>query len=396
MKKNILILLSILFLKCSSNTQSDYTSLNEELETISMNSSIKGFGVSVFSKNKVHYSKGFGVSSHERNKRYTIKSRQKIASISKLLLGVSILKAQELKLLNLDDNVNDYLPFPLTNPNFPNDIITIRHLATHTSGLSKNPEYDLKALYLSTKIPIIIDEMPSGTKKEVLNQTIELINSNKYYTLKDYLTNLYDPNGKWYSEKYYMKVKPGVKTEYSNSGASLLALVIEKASGISYADFVEKYISTPLQLENSKFDFEKHHTESLPTQYHHAGINIPSDYNLLLYPAGGYESTVEDFTKFMSTILSDNSILSKESIKEMLSSEFINEYGIFWEIYSNGYVGHTGDILGVTTLTYYNIEKDIGYLLFCNTAGTEDIEKEIEKIRNTFKSHFKEFADEHE
>lgn len=370
--------------------------LTNDLETISNSNSIKGFGVAIFSNDTLLYSKGFGVASDNDNREYTTRTKQKIASVSKLLLGVSLLKAQELGLLQIDDKVNGYLPFSLVNPYFPDEEITIRHLATHTSGLAKTPKYDLKAIYAPRKISKIKREIPFGIRKLFFNKAIKTINSNKEYHLEDFLINLYSSDGKWYSKKHFRKVKPGEMTEYSNSGASLLALVIQKASGISYVDFVRKYIITPLQLENSTFDFELLSVMTELSHYYHAGIDIPNDYKLLLYPAGGFESTIEDYHRFMNSVINEESILSKESVKEMLTPQFNSEYGILWEVYPSGYVGHNGDMLGVKTFTYYNLNKNIGYLLFCNTAGTKTIEKETEEIRNTLKSYFNKLAPTHE
>ncbi len=392
----LIILFFILCFQVNGYTQSIHEKLTNELEIISNSNSIKGFGVAIFSKDTLLYSKGFGVVSDKDNRKYTTRTRQKIASVSKLLLGVSLLKAQELGLLRLDDSVNDYLSFALVNPYFPDEDITIRHLATHTSGLAKIPKYDLKALYASTKISKIKREMPFGIRKLFFNKAIKTINSNKEYLLENFLINLYSSNGKWYSKKHFRKVKPGDMTEYSNSGASLLALVIQKASGISYVDFLRKYIITPLQLENSAFDFELSPIMNEPTRYYHAGIDIPNDYRLLLYPAGGFESTIEDYHRFMNSVINEESILLKESVKEMLTPQFNSEYGILWEVYPSGYVGHNGDMLGVKTFAYYNLNKNIGYVLFCNTAGTKTIEKETEEIRNTLKSYFNKFATTHE
>lgn len=392
----VITLFFVLCFQVNSYTQSVHEKLTNELEIISNNHSIKGFGVAIFSKDTLLYSKGFGFAADNNGRRYTTKTRQKIASVSKLLLGVSLLKAQELGLLQIDDKVNEYLPFELVNPYFPDEYITIRHLATHTSGLAKIPKYDLKALYAPTKISKIKLEIPFGIRKLFFNKAIKTINSNKEYHLEDFLINLYSSNGKWYSKKHFRKVKPGYKTEYSNSGASLLALVIQKASGISYADFVKKYIITPLKLENSKFDFELLPSMNEPTQYYHSGIEIPNNYRLLLYPAGGFESTIEDFINYMNAAIHGNSILSKESVKEMLTPHFNKEYGILWEVYPSSSVGHNGDMLGVKTFAYYNLNKNIGYLLFCNTAGTKTIEKETDEIRNTLKSYLNKFNTTHE
>ncbi|MCP4417170.1 MAG: beta-lactamase family protein [Chloroflexi bacterium] len=57
-----------------------------------------------------------------------------IASVSKLFAGVGVMKAWEQGHLSLDANINDYLSFPVDNLHLNDEVITPRHLATHTSN----------------------------------------------------------------------------------------------------------------------------------------------------------------------------------------------------------------------------------------------------------------------
>src|SRR5690606_25689095 len=65
-------------------------------------------------------------------------------------VGIALLKAQELGKLNLDDPVMKYLPFNVSNPDFPEEQITIRQLATHTSSITDNEFYLSKNYYLKS------------------------------------------------------------------------------------------------------------------------------------------------------------------------------------------------------------------------------------------------------
>ena len=67
---------------------------------------------------------------------------QNIASVSKTLIGVSIMKLVEEDRLSLDDEANRFLPFDIVNPHFPASPILIRHLATHTSSILDDENYD--------------------------------------------------------------------------------------------------------------------------------------------------------------------------------------------------------------------------------------------------------------
>ena len=58
------------------------------------------------------------------------------ASIRKTFTGVAMMQAVQEGKLSLDQDINTYLPFKVVNPSFPDTAITLRQLATHTSGIT--------------------------------------------------------------------------------------------------------------------------------------------------------------------------------------------------------------------------------------------------------------------
>lgn len=396
MKTKITLLL--LFIGSTILAQNSNTALlKQKLDSLSQHNSLVGFGVAIYNKEKVLYMDGFGLSDKENKTPYTINTVQKIASISKLFLGVSLMKAQELNLLNLDDPINKYLPFPLVNKRISTSNITIRQLAAHTSGLKKNQKYDLKALYFPTKLAKIKQEMPFGVKKLMMNIFVKMVNNNKPTSLQAYLYKIYNPKGEWYSKLHFSKNKAGEKEVYSNQGASFLALIIEKASGMTYADFVRKHILTPLKMNNSGFDFEMDNNTINKASLYHNNVKIPNDFKLILYPAGGFETNIANFSKFMVAMArgfsNGNSILTKKSCTEMakLPVDKKRSHAVLWETYESSTVGHQGDIAGVTTYAYYNRNQDKGYIFFTNTAGKKENYKEMQSVINTLKEFYSKF-----
>ncbi len=397
MKTKLLILSFLINYSVLAQTSST-SALSKELEKLSQNNSLAGFSVAIFNKDKVLYSKGFGFSDKETKKPYTVITVQKIASISKLFLGVSLLKVQELNLLKLDAPVSKYLPFPLINDRIKNSNITIRQLASHTSGLKKNQKFDLNALYFPTKLTKIKEQMPFGLRKILMNIFVRMANKNKNLALQDYLYKIYNPKGQWYSKKHFTKRDAGEKEIYSNQGASFLALAIERASGLMYNDFVKKYIFSELNMTNSGFDFEMDdYPQEKKASLYHNNVKIPNDFKLLLYPAGGIETNMDDFSKFMVAItkgVSDgNSILTKKSCNEMVNLPTNSKisHAVLWETYPSSTIGHQGDMAGVSTYTYYNKNLNKGYILFTNTAGKKRNYKDISVIINTLKDYYTEF-----
>ena len=139
--KKLILLLFIPLVSFGQSSSSINEQLTQDLLSIYAQNHIVGFSVAIVNQDKILYTKGFGYSDKLKNKAYTENTIQNIASISKTFIGISLLKAQELGKLNLDDPINNYLPFEVINPKFPNTAITIRHLATHTSSIIDPSRY---------------------------------------------------------------------------------------------------------------------------------------------------------------------------------------------------------------------------------------------------------------
>ena len=68
-----------------------------------------------------------------------------LSSISKTFIGVALMQASAEGYIDMDININEYIPFEIVNPKKPDDesnVITLRHLSTHTSGILDNQYYD--------------------------------------------------------------------------------------------------------------------------------------------------------------------------------------------------------------------------------------------------------------
>ncbi|MEM6765097.1 MAG: serine hydrolase, partial [Bacteroidota bacterium] len=228
--------------------QGSLTELDERIQAIGEIGLIKGFGLSIFSEGEVYFSKGYGYADTDKQLPYTPETLQNIGSVSKTLIGISLLKAQELGLLNLDDPTSDYLDFGVENPYFPGEPITIRQLATHTFTIKDTDLYDQKAYYL-----LDADDKDAPT---LVNQSEVFHVYGEQASMQEYLTYFLSPEGKWYSKKNFLKKKAGTKYEYSNVGAALAAYVIEKATNISYQEFTRKHILSPLGMNASGWSYD--------------------------------------------------------------------------------------------------------------------------------------------
>ncbi len=386
-KMKLLIWTFLLFtniLIAQTNEKFQTESLTKELTELSNKNSIVGFSVAIVNRDSILFAKGFGYSDKEKKILYTKNTVQPIASISKTLAGVALMKAQELGKLNLEDDINIYLPFKIVNPYFPNSKITIRNIATHSSGLKDSRNY--------SKTMIVKDfcSLPKKTRKYLSNNWCRKCEDNKDIPMVDFIENIYSSQGDWYKKRHFLKEPTGTKYNYTNNNTTIVAYIIEQVTGEKYNDFIKKHITQPLNMTSSNWVFEGSISENISTLYAN-DIPMP-EMNDITYPDGSFVTNVVDFGNYLSTMINGysgkNNILNSESYNEMMSQQINPEFesGIFWEVYSKS-IGHSGEHAGTSTYAYFDKENLVGYILFGNTTDTKELQKEEIEIISVLKKY---------
>ncbi|APQ17216.1 serine hydrolase domain-containing protein [Maribacter hydrothermalis] len=352
--------------------------LTKELTQISENGAVVGFSVAVVSEEGTLYEKGFGFADKKIDKKYTENTVQNIGSISKTFIGLALLKAQELGKLKLDDPINDYLPFKVVHPKFASTPITIRQLASHTSGIKDPSEYEKKGY--------ILKEAENGNAKVNGN----FLSPDEMMSMGDFLKDILSEDGKWYKKKTFSKYPPGGMFNYSNIGAGLAAYVLEQATGESFPVFTKKYIFDRLKMSNSGWSFDAIDFTKHSKLYADKDTELAL-YKLVNYPDGGLITSSHDLAKYLSEIIKgyagNGTLLSTESYKVLFDpqltdenhkdrseSKYNDEYnmGVFMGMSSKGQIGHTGGDPSVVTHMFFNEKTKIGKLLLVNTELDKD------------------------
>lgn len=368
LKRIVLGLIVLLFIGVSiilyltkDEINATHETVQGHLESFYNSERMGGFAVAVFSKDSILYSKGFGFADIESNIPYTTKTQQYLASVSKISIGISLLKAQELGLLKISDPINLHLPFEVNNPHFPDTPITIEHLATHTSSLDYN-EAVVESLYIK-----------ESEKDKLLKPFME-----------DYFTK------GTYDEVLFTKNSPGDNWNYSNIGAALAAYIIEYKSGMSYANFTKTHIFEPLQMKNTHW-FESEADSSEVSSYYepleNGGIKKAKNSGIVLYPVRDMHTNIEDLTRLGQAVLQkDSNLLSENSFEFMLEGKLKNSVhnqekdnqGIFWMIDRNQYgityqlTGYNGGDFCINTIFQLDPKTELGYIFMGNTGPSQE------------------------
>ncbi len=302
--------------------------------------SISGMTISVVKDNNLFFKKGYGFSDRARDEYVDPENTLfRVGSISKTFTAIAVMQLVEDGLLDLDEDVNNYLvEFQL--PETYEDAITLSHLLTHTAGFEE------------MNYPVISFEFEQTELNEVLEEGMP--------------------------ERVHF---PGDVVSYSNYGLSLAGYIVEIVSEKPFEDYITDEILTPLGMTKSSFE------QPLPTylRYNmskgyddHYGI-LPFEY-LPIAPAGALSSTATDMSNLMITLLNNGSyngaqILQNETMHLMQSQHFTGHsqlpgvcYGLY-ESDMNGYyiLGHGGDTIAFHSLMALMPEENIGFFISYNS-----------------------------
>lgn len=289
-----------------------------------------------------------------------------IASCSKPVTALAILKLYNDRELDLDTDVNQYLPFEISNPYHPKDAITIRMLLAHTSSLKDNWE--------------VLD--PLYTIKSGGDSPIQLINF-----VRDY----FSINGKYYNKKgNFFNEEPSKYWEYSNMGYALLGLIIEQVSGKTFNQYMREDIFQPLKMKNSYWFLKEisHNNIARPhtlPENKKDSIKILKHYGFPDFPDGQLRTTTADYLKFVQLILNEGKIENKQFIDKKIIKLFhtvqypdihkhqavawnYNEFENFlYYILMKRFPSHTGGDPGVATVVSYDPKNKIAAVVFMNS-----------------------------
>ncbi len=349
----------------SINTTSSKTSIDSFIENKMNETGIVGIGASIIIDKKVVWTNGYGYANKENKIPFTTSTIMNIASISKTFTGVCIMKAVEEGKVSLDEDINNYLPFKVVNPYFPSEKITLRHLATHISGLTDRFPFYGDSTYCY-----------EGRKPEALGA---------------FLKNYFVQGGKYYSIDNFLNAKPGTNRDYSNIGAGLAGFIIECQTGKTLIEYAKKNIFKPLKMQNSgltlnEIDITKH--SKLYEKKGDSIVPIPL-YEMTTYPDGGVRTSVDELSKFFISLLNDGKykrtrILKTETVKEMLRFQYTEtnkpenvnikklNQGIFWATKLGATrIGHNGTDSGVRTFMLSDLNKEFAVIVFFNTKLDE-------------------------
>jgi len=377
------ILLSLLLITLLTSEVFPQTSnLNLQLQQIKNTYNVVGMSVCLIKHNSIVFSEGYGLRDIGRSLPVNDSTIYRIASISKVITAMTLMKLYEQGLVNFDTDISSYLGYILRNPYYPNDVITIRKILSHTASIRDGTGYNnfLTASYNNNPPPAL--------------QSL-LVPGGSYYTA-DMFSSSKSP-----AENYFT---------YANINYGLIATLVEKISGVRFDLFCLNNIFIPLtvttsfvindlpNINNVAVLYRKISGNWIPQADNYNGV-MPPPRNLTGYiigsnavifsPQGGLRISGNDLSVIMRTlynggIFNGTRILNDSTVNLMLNPEWIyngsngnNYYGIF-NTYGLGthrttdllitdtLYGHPGEAYGLISDMYFSRYKNYGIIFITN------------------------------
>jgi CubicO group peptidase (beta-lactamase class C family) len=319
-----------------------------------------GMAYGIVVDGKLVHSVGLGYTNFEGKVPVNAKSAFRIASMSKSVTAMAILKLRDEGKLKLDDPAYLYIPEMKNNKYLTKDAIpiTIRHLLTHAAGFPEDNPWG--------------DRQLADTDEELIAI---------------------------YKKGVTFSNNPGQGYEYSNLGFATLGYIIKKVSGKSYQIYINENIFKPLGMTNTYWEYAKVPKEQLALGYRKLNgqlVQQPLLHDGSYGAMGGLITTIEDFSKYMAVHMNawpvrddtESGPIKRSSVREMQYPWDVNYlsanaktptgrpcptvsaygYGLRWakDCENRIYVGHSGGLPGFGS--QWNILPDygIGVVSFAN------------------------------
>lgn len=265
------------------------------------------------------------------------------ASVAKLIIAVCVMQLVEERRLSLDTPVSAHLGFAVRHPRF-DDPITLRMLLAHR-GAIRDRDDELTAR--------------AGADEDALAPFLER-----------YLNDRGAPRG-----AAFFDTRPGAATRYSNVGAALAALVVERVTGEDFAEHSTRRVFEPLRMTATRWTAVPSPSAAQPYAFR-GGTYFPlPPPSHAVYPAVDLHSTARDLARFARAVLRDGEldgarILTADSVRLMLRPVAgAADQALAWQLRTldgSRVAGHEGEDAGASTALFLDREAGVGALFLAN------------------------------
>ncbi len=325
---------------------------------------VAGLAAAIVKDNRICWSKGYGLADVENSVPVTTDTLFMIASISKTVTAAALMQLYEQGLFELDDDINQYLPFSVRNPFFPDEALTFRMLLAHTSSI-KDPLFYMRMYQ-------------KGDPDSEIGEFLE-----SYFT----------PGGQEYLRRNFYVYKPGNGYNYSNIGFMLIGYLVERITLQPFYQYCAENIFQPLGMQEAGWFLEGLDVSHIALPYLHVpllGYWTPGHYSYPDYPSGTIRTSVTQLAYFLLCFINAGTynevqLLEEQTVQMMLTLQYPDidaAQGLCWyskETAGEIYWGHDGADPGVATQMFFRPSDGVGVVVLTNATLGLPFMNRIEK-----------------
>ncbi|QHJ70011.1 serine hydrolase domain-containing protein [Planococcus halotolerans] len=334
-----------------------------------------GLSVAIVKDDDIIYSKGFGLSRLQPNRLIDGDTMMSIQSISKNFAALSIMQLVEEGRISLDEPIVEHLPYFCTMDKEQSDLITIRHILSHTSGFPSDLGI---ANMIAPNVKEIFSDTPTEFQEALDEYKLTEEEINRIKSREDVT--------RWF-EKVELAYPVGMGWDYCTDAYVILADLIEKVTGESWEDFLAEKILIPLDMNRTTADAIAVQKDENSASYYLGDdqVETPFPINAISAPIGYLYSTANDLARYLRFHLNkDQKVLRAELVGEMqrpvhqVSEEWRfgseeRSYGLAW--FTDTYKGvkvveHGGGQMAVRSLMTMVPELGLGVVVLLNFDGS--------------------------
>ncbi|MEP3210527.1 MAG: serine hydrolase domain-containing protein [Maribacter sp.] len=340
MKLFVIFILSLSSIMCKA--QANDAKEQAVLDDLIHNELAVGAAIGYSVGDSIMWHSAKGSSNTTEGKKMQTHTKLRMASIAKSMTALAAMQLVEKGALDLDTPIQTYIP---DYPTHPKTQITTRHLLSHTSGIAGYK--DAKETRTQTTYASLYDALALFKERDLL-------------------------------------FEPGTKYTYTTYGYTVLGVIIEKVSGLTFEAYMQQNIWGRAGMKDTGVDKFGVQLENESKLYHRKGgkgkPKEGKENNLSnRIPGGGFYTTIEDILKFGKAVVNDV-FVSKETLNLMRQHHSLekerNAYGFGWFLYNpkpneGALIGHSGAQMGCSSFLFIVPEKKVVAAVLTNTSRVE-------------------------
>jgi CubicO group peptidase (beta-lactamase class C family) len=314
---------------------------------------VPGLAACVVRGGDIVWAKGYGWANIAQRRRVTPDTDFMLASVSKTVMATALMQLVQQGRVDLQTDVDTYLPFRVRNPQHPGRSITPWMLLTHTSSI-RDAWATLDASYVPGDSPV---------------------------SLASFVRSYFTPGSRYWRPGDFYDFAPGGAYRYANMGATLAGYLVQRVAHKGFDRVCQRNIFRPLGMNATSWHLSglDPATVAMPYKYvRSTGRYQPyGQYGYPDYPDGELRTSVSQLGRFLAAYMNGGSyqgvrILKSVTVAEMLRPQIFplaKGQGLIWyhdKIGSLKVVGHNGGDSGVSTFMFFDPASGAGAIVLTN------------------------------